>query len=832
MLWLGLLLHCITLAGCLRVGIQTPLGQNFVDTYWKPTFSQATNDTVEMVAIVKDDDLYNQLEDLDLVYGSASLMNCLSVSNTYSAFASIVQFERNVSSKVVGGVIFVRADSDIYQVSDIRGKRVAFPQITYQVSCQAQWAVLQQEGIDLFLDSKFVLMTITYVDTIFAVTAGQVDVGFVRSGQLEGFTTVNYSNYRILNLQEGTGYQWPTSVVPQPTSVLMASSLLPEAYKADILQALLAIPSTDPAAKVGNYTMWIAPQNYLPMFQYQVRLGAMRNFVDPGHAQCIKNTNVYDFIDCPTRAVKKVRPCANRFPSTYTCITNPCVVDDLRLQVWVPIVVYVCLLTAGCALLVVALRHKKGVIQNCDPQQLTVGDEVVGHSKFGPVVKGTYHKSPVVVKRISRAGDRSRVYHINRLIKEGTDLYHRNVLPVLGSTTYKNSIAVVLPYKWFTLDDIIYNRMVPLSPYQKTGIIRDIVTGLAYLHENKIYGRRLVPPHLFVQDSWSVLIGISFSEKPQSSWHDAPELQDGRPDTAQSDIYALGMLMYEVMHRKPPFRQAKLQTLDAYAQVVVDIIKKCWAIQPDARPSITQIQDTLLQQHPGSLGDEFMQDRTRNRDLLKQRLPYQVSLKIQNNMLVHPTPHDQVTLLSVSMAETWSRQPTDFLHMHQKVKRTVEEIAAANNVVLLRTVDHSFMLVSNLHVPQPDHVGRVLTVACELSRISRTLKLQVGQNSVACQLRMGIKSGPAMAMVLGRDPPHYCLIGKSVVEACYLQETCEPHHIQSCEHIDEHIKRLPFEVTLRVNYIPRFSPDAPMLQTLLFSVFSSTSITWTNEGRS
>ena len=86
----------------------------------------------------------------------------------------------------------------------------------------------------------------------------------MRSGQLEGFSTVNASNFRILNLYD-VDYQWPTSVEPQPTTLLLGSDNLTAQVRADIAAHLLDIQPTDVAAKLGNYTAWIPPQNYVPV---------------------------------------------------------------------------------------------------------------------------------------------------------------------------------------------------------------------------------------------------------------------------------------------------------------------------------------------------------------------------------------------------------------------------------------------------------------------------------------------------------------------------------------------------------------------------------------
>ena len=825
----------------LRVGVQTPLDGGFLQKYWLPTFETITDgtsndnttrasfDSVDMVAVQKDDQIYDIVKDLDLMYGSPSLMNCLTFSDGFSALASIVQFERNMSSTVVGGIIFARADSNIFHIKDLRGKRIAFPQISYQVSCQAQWAAMLDAGVDLIKDTEFALLTGTYVDTIFAVETGLVDVGFLRSGQLEGFTNVPYSNFRIIN-PINTSYQWPTSVQPQPTSVLMASPKLSPADKSEIMQSLLSIERNSDPAKLGNYTLWFPPQNYIPLFQDEVKLGVIRGFQNKRESRCIRNDNIYDFVNCPDGTVKKIRKCNIKVPPTYTCVTNPCVKHRRvnRAVVWGPILAGTSSMALTAVLLFVLLHQQRHLMQRCDEKQLHISTDVVGQSSLAPVYKATYYETPIVVKTVTfiKEGG-AKIQHINKQMRQAAILTHKNIVPLMGTAKVSNRIVVLMPYRWSTLYDLLYNKLVPISKYQQVGIMLDVVCALNFLHSNRVYGRRLMSAHLMVDDSWNVQLGTSFSQH-DLSWVCAPELNKNNMPTEHSDIYHLGMLFYEVLHRTLPTRRLHTHEgghtpdLRGRSDPIHNLIRSCWAVDPKQRPTMYDVEQVLVSCQYGSLADEYVQDRAKNKDLLKQRLPHTVSKQIQNDHLVAPVTHESIGMLSMRLGSlAIDCSPADIVHLHSAVKQAVEDVAARNNVVMLRTTDYSLMLVAALHMPQQDYVERIVQTAIDIQKAIKNLVVKIGKHDIVPAVSIGVHAGKVTARVLGRSPPIYCLLGKDVVTTCCLQETCEVNRMQLSYATVRKLKDVPEDVHLQMHHITDYSPHLPLLTTVLLSSRSS-----------
>lgn len=94
----------------------------------------------------------------------------------------------------------------------------------------------------------------------------------------------------------------------------------------------------------------------------------------------------------------------------------------------------------------------------------------------------------------------------------------------------------------------------------------------------------------------------------------APELYENLPVTKESDCYALGMVIYEVLAEQPPFKDTFLppeilQMVEEgerparpegvkggrFTDDVWGMLKLCWAKDTDSRPNIEAVRDCLKQ---------------------------------------------------------------------------------------------------------------------------------------------------------------------------------------------------------------------------------------------
>ncbi|KAI8903878.1 kinase-like domain-containing protein, partial [Gorgonomyces haynaldii] len=129
-------------------------------------------------------------------------------------------------------------------------------------------------------------------------------------------------------------------------------------------------------------------------------------------------------------------------------------------------------------------------------------------------------------------------------------LKHENLVQLLS--VYQENDEPGLVYEWMedgTLCQFLSNRSVPLtSDLQKTWALQ-VCRGLDYLHSQKLIHRDLKPENVLLTGDFLVA-KIAFGLERQRSYemdlYKAPELGQGKRNTVQSNVYALGLILYEI----------------------------------------------------------------------------------------------------------------------------------------------------------------------------------------------------------------------------------------------------------------------------------------------
>ena len=155
---------------------------------------------------------------------------------------------------------------------------------------------------------------------------------------------------------------------------------------------------------------------------------------------------------------------------------------------------------------------------------------------------------------------------------------------------------------------------VPLSEAQILDYITQICLALQHIHKKKIIHRDLKSGNIFLMKSGIVKVGdFGIAKGLQSTWEKAktfvgtpyflsPEIINNQPYDNKSDIWALGVLLYELMTFQMPFNAVSLPMLSikinrgvykappsTYSSDIRNLLKKCLTVNPDKRPSIDEI---------------------------------------------------------------------------------------------------------------------------------------------------------------------------------------------------------------------------------------------------
>lgn len=167
------------------------------------------------------------------------------------------------------------------------------------------------------------------------------------------------------------------------------------------------------------------------------------------------------------------------------------------------------------------------------------------------------------------------------------------------------------------LRSYIGNYNLKITLHQVYDILYSICERLTSIHSENLCHGDLHPGNLlrnwlyewFLSDfGISGLPNMSSNQVYGNLPYIAPEVLNGKKYTFASDIYSIGMLMYEIATGLPPFNGSKhnshlvINILDGKRPAIpkehthitpeyIILMEKCWNKYPNSRPTIVQMRD-------------------------------------------------------------------------------------------------------------------------------------------------------------------------------------------------------------------------------------------------
>ena len=177
-------------------------------------------------------------------------------------------------------------------------------------------------------------------------------------------------------------------------------------------------------------------------------------------------------------------------------------------------------------------------------------------------------KREVAVKilRSSLTGDPIYITRFHREARAAAALCHRNIVEIYDVGEEDDLYYIVMEYvRGQTLKELI-NKRGALHYVEAVDIMKQVASATALAHSMGIVHRDLKPQNILVTDSGIVKIAdfsiasiqslsqVTQTDTIMGSLHYlAPEIARGEKATPQSDIYALGVLFYELLRGDVPF---------------------------------------------------------------------------------------------------------------------------------------------------------------------------------------------------------------------------------------------------------------------------------------
>ena len=219
-------------------------------------------------------------------------------------------------------------------------------------------------------------------------------------------------------------------------------------------------------------------------------------------------------------------------------------------------------------------------------------------------------KCNVAVKMIRDTPDPMALQLFRRECEVLTGLNHPNIVPILDMGEFEQEgqlrpffVMPLLPGA--TLDRIIKGAG-QLTIQRSVDVLTQVCRGLSAAHERGLVHRDLKPGNIFVMPDDSVEIidfgvahmtstGVTVGQKGTLLFM-APELLEMKPPSPLSDIFALGVMAYQMFSRRRPFeRPTESEIVDAILHETPPSISD---LDPNVNQAISRVVHKAMAKQP------------------------------------------------------------------------------------------------------------------------------------------------------------------------------------------------------------------------------------------
>lgn len=242
--------------------------------------------------------------------------------------------------------------------------------------------------------------------------------------------------------------------------------------------------------------------------------------------------------------------------------------------------------------------------------------QTIGKGEFGDVKLGEYKGTKVAVKCIKNDAT-AQAFVAEALVM--TQLRHKNLVQLLGVIVEdKSSLYIVTEFmaKGSLVDYLRSRGRSVLGGECLLQFSLDVSEGMDYLEANNFVHRDLAARNVLVSEDNNAKVSDFGLTKEASAIQDtsklpvkwtSPEALREKLFSTKSDVWSFGILLWEIYSfgRVPYPRIAlrdvvprvekgyKMDAPDGCAPVVYEVMKKCWHLDPNQRPTFRQLREQL-----------------------------------------------------------------------------------------------------------------------------------------------------------------------------------------------------------------------------------------------
>ncbi|KAM3857529.1 LOW QUALITY PROTEIN: retinal guanylyl cyclase 2 [Diretmus argenteus] len=454
-----------------------------------------------------------------------------------------------------------------------------------------------------------------------------------------------------------------------------------------------------------------------------------------------------------------------------------------------------------------------------------------------------YRGDWVWLKRLPDGSFRTITPKTSDIFELMKDMRHENVNPFMGFFHDCGVFAIVTEFcSRGSMEDLLLNDEVKLDWMFKSSLLLDLIKGMKYLHHRGVCHSRLKSRNCVVDGRFVLKITdygynqvleaqrFPYMEPPAEEllWT-APELLRsghlGVHGTLPGDVYSFAIIMQEVVMRAPPFCMLDLSAAELLEKLrkppplcrpmvspdcapheCIQLMKQCWAEQPDRRPTFEAIFDEfkdinkgrktniidsmlrMLEQYSSNL-EELIRERTEELEIEKHKtekllttmLPPSVAKALKLGCTVEPEHFDSVTIYFSDVVGfttiSANSEPIEVVDLLNDLYTLFDAIIGNHDVYKVETIGDAYMVASGLPVRNENrHAAEIANMSLDILSAVGTFKMR-HMPEVPLRLRIGLHTGPCVAGVVGLTMPRYCLFGDTVNTASHMESSGMPHRI-------------------------------------------------------
>lgn len=243
---------------------------------------------------------------------------------------------------------------------------------------------------------------------------------------------------------------------------------------------------------------------------------------------------------------------------------------------------------------------------------------LVGRGGMGEVYRADDLKigQAVALKFLSRPEHTARLYEEVRI---GREITHPNVCRLYDVAEVDGRLFITMEF--IDGEDLasLLRRVGRLSPEKALAVSHDICAGVAAAHAKGVIHRDLKPANVMIDGrgrarvtDFGLAVAGEATDSSGTPAYMAPEQLEGHPASQMSDLYAIGLVLYEIFTGRRPFegssthellRRERASEFSRPASVTRDVppavekvILQCLDPEPGARPASV---DEVLRELPG-----------------------------------------------------------------------------------------------------------------------------------------------------------------------------------------------------------------------------------------